>query len=465
MFSKLMALKIDEIGREKSLAFMVLFSFVVMMLGSSRSIYGVYMPDDFLLASQKMPMSFYLNQGRFIQAAITGFFNYIDINIVSSSPIFTPLFFISTSLASSLLVITLLEKRSSLIISCLLSGAIVSHPAFSMMSVYHLAVVCFALCMICIVGYMISFDDFIKTHNTRSALTASFFVLLVCGNYQSAFIVIIIYSVIRIYIVEHKLLTLNNIKAAYPIIVGLVAYAIFFKLTKNMLGENHWDSRAGLVEDPSLRIREIFAFLPSFFYKNWWVIPKQFGIVLSVASAFYITTYLYKSNKLTASLALIPFLLLTAIVMPLALLKVWDPTPRALFSISFLYPSVMILFYNESMIRLKAILLSIAVLFGLISSNGYLYQTEMAQKKDALLAIKSYNLVKNSRVKANRIAIVNNNAINVDSWALNGLIYFLTNENMNISSPTEDEIEQCDKFKNENRLIEGKESLLVCLSN
>ena len=74
MFSKLMALKIDEIGREKSLAFMVLFSFVVMMLGSSRSIYGVYMPDDFLLASQKMPMSFYLNQGRFIQAAITGFF-------------------------------------------------------------------------------------------------------------------------------------------------------------------------------------------------------------------------------------------------------------------------------------------------------------------------------------------------------------------------------------------------------
>ncbi|EKO1170451.1 hypothetical protein PX572_005002 [Escherichia coli] len=117
------------------------------------------------------------------------------------------------------------------------------------------------------------------------------------------------------------------------------------------------------------------------------------------------------------------------------------------------------------MIRLKAILLSIAVLFGLISSNGYLYQTEMAQKKDALLAIKSYNLVKNSRVKANRIAIVNNNAINVDSWALNGLIYFLTNENMNISSPTEDEIEQCDKFKNENRLIEGKESLLVCLSN
>lgn len=284
MFSKLMALKIDEIGREKSLAFMVLFSFVVMMLGSSRSIYGVYMPDDFLLASQKMPMSFYLNQGRFIQAAITGFFNYIDINIVSSSPIFTPLFFISTSLASSLLVITLLEKRSSLIISCLLSGAIVSHPAFSMMSVYHLAVVCFALCMICIVGYMISFDDFIKTHNTRSALTASFFVLLVCGNYQSAFIVIIIYSVIRIYIVEHKLLTLNNIKAAYPIIVGLVAYAIFFKLTKNMLGENHWDSRAGLVEDPSLRIREIFAFLPSFFYKNWWVIPKQFGIVLSVAS-------------------------------------------------------------------------------------------------------------------------------------------------------------------------------------
>ncbi len=37
MFSKLMALKIDEIGREKSLAFMVLFSFVVMMLGKVRT--------------------------------------------------------------------------------------------------------------------------------------------------------------------------------------------------------------------------------------------------------------------------------------------------------------------------------------------------------------------------------------------------------------------------------------------
>ncbi|UBN55322.1 glucosyltransferase domain-containing protein [Pantoea agglomerans] len=465
MFSKLMALKIDDVGREKSLAFMVFFSFVVMMLGSSRSIYGVYMPDDFLLASQKMPMSFYLNQGRFIQAVITGFFNYIDINIVSSSPIFTPLFFISTSLASSFLVFFLLEKRASLFISCLLSGVIVSHPTFSMMAVYHLAVVCFALCMICIVGYMILFDNFIKTHDTKPALTASFFVLLICGNYQSAFIVIIIYSVIRVYIVEHKLLTFSNFKAAYPIIVGLIAYAILYKLTKNMLGENHWDSRAGLVEDPLLRMREIFSFLPSFFYKNWWVIPKQFGMVLSVASALYIATYLFKSNRLTASLVLIPFLLLTAILMPLALLKVWDPTPRALFSISFLYSSVMILFYNESMVRLKAILLSIAIFLGLISSNSYLYQTEMAQKKDALLAIKSYNLVKSSRIKANRIVIVNDNAINVDSWALNGLIYFLTNENLNISSPTDDEIEQCGKFKNETRLVEGKESLLVCLSN
>ncbi len=117
------------------------------------------------------------------------------------------------------------------------------------------------------------------------------------------------------------------------------------------------------------------------------------------------------------------------------------------------------------MVRLKATLLSIAIFLGLISSNSYLYQTEMAQKKDALLAIKSYNLVKSSRIKANRIVIVNDNAINVDSWALNGLIYFLTNENLNISSPTDDEIEQCGKFKNETRLVEGKESLLVCLSN
>lgn len=464
MFSRLVTLKTNTIEREKAIAWMVFFSFIIMMLGCSRTIYNVYTPDDFLLASQKMPLSFYLNQGRFIQAVITGFFNYIDINIISSSPIFTPLFFLSTSLASSLMVYTLLPKNSSFIISCLLSGLIVSHPVFSMMSVYHLAVVCFSLCMFCVVGYIVSFDKFIKSNKKHHAFISCLFVVLVCGNYQPAFIVIVMYSITRLYVIEKKLFTFYNFKTLYPIALGLVIYATVFKITKNILGENNWDTRTGLIDNIPLRFHEIFSFIPSLFYKNWWVIPKQLGIILSLSLFLYLITYSSKSRKLNTQQILIPIILIAAIITPLSLLKVWDPTPRALFSISFFYSSIIIIFYNEAMIKIKAVLLSVAIFFGLLSSNSFLYQIEMVQKKDTLLAIKSFYLIKSSGVKAKRIAIANNNAISVDYWALNGLIYFLTNENMNISSPTNDEIRQCDEFKNETRLIEDNDSILVCLS-
>ncbi|WP_276725581.1 glucosyltransferase domain-containing protein [Pantoea septica] len=462
--NRLVSIKIDETGRNNALLIMLSFCFFIMLLGCSRTMFGVYMPDDYLLASQKMPMSFYLNQGRFIQAIITGLFNYFNYNIISSSPIFTPLFFLFTSLSSSLFVLSIIPRNSSLILSCLLSGTIVSHPVFSMMAVYHLAVVCFSLCMLCVVAYIITFNEYLKNKTNRSALLPCFFLVIICGNYQPAFLIIVIYSVIKVTISENKIITISNLKALLPVALGLIVYAIIFKLTKNILGVNHWDSRAGIVDDLPSRALEILNFLPSLFYKNWWVIPTQYNIILTFSICLFLITYTFKLKKLNFRMMAMPLLFILAIIFPISILKNWDPTPRALFSISFLYSSIMLIFYNEAFSKCKAALLSVCILLGLLTSNNYLYQTEMSQKEDSLIALKAYNMIKDSNSFGKEIILVNNNSISIDFWAINGLIFFLTNENLNLSPPSDYEVNQCKSESKESRVIDHGKSLIVCLN-
>ncbi|UBN55880.1 hypothetical protein LB453_10185 [Pantoea agglomerans] len=213
------------------------------------------------------------------------------------------------------------------------------------------------------------------------------------------------------------------------------------------------------------RALEILNFLPSLFYKNWWVIPTQYNITLTFSICLFLITYTFKLKNLNLRMMAIPLLFILAIIFPISILKNWDPTPRALFSISFLYSSIMIIFYNEALSKCKTALLSVCILLGLLTSNNYLYQTEMSQKEDSLMALKAYNMIKDSNSFGKDIILVNNNSINIDFWAINGLIFFLTNENLNLSPPSDYEVNQCKSESKKSRVIDHEKSLIVCLNH
>lgn len=125
--------KLTDVNGSKNVIILYIFTLIVVFLGTSKSIFSVYMPDDYLLASTQMPISFYLNQGRFIQAITTMWFNHSNINVISASSIFTPVFIMLVAGAASIFVYLLADRKVSLLFGCLLSAVIACHPAFSMM--------------------------------------------------------------------------------------------------------------------------------------------------------------------------------------------------------------------------------------------------------------------------------------------------------------------------------------------
>lgn len=455
--------KLNNMDEAKKFLWVSAITFIIISLGCYKSISSVYMPDDFLLASKEMPLSFYLSQGRFIQALITAWFNKTSINIVSSSAIFTPFFFLSSALASSTFVFIILSKDNSFILKCLLSCLIVSHPVYSMMAVYHLATVCFALCMISVCIFMLLYKDYLESHRKYAAIASTFFVVLICGNYQPAFVVIFIFSYLALYFKHQKIITKAIFKDLLPIIVGLFAYALIFKLTKNILGENNWDTRAGLVENIPQRLNDIIKFIPNLFYKNWWIIPRQFSVALSINIFIFLTIYFIKNKLINISQVFYTVIFLMAPLLPLSLLKVWEPLPRALFSISFFYTATLIVFYNEKFLKLKVTTLSIAILIGLISSNHFLFKSEMEQKSDKYKVLNAYSLIKNSDYTNKDIVVVNENSLSVAFWAINGLFYFHTNENLNIKPSNEDDTEQCLKGEKKLKVITTNSKIIACL--
>ncbi|WP_230479658.1 glucosyltransferase domain-containing protein [Erwinia amylovora] len=461
IFSK----KINDFSKMKALVLMTSVSFFLMFLGTSRTMFSVYMPDDYLLASQTMPLSFYLNQGRFVQALITFFFNDSGINIISSSPVFTPLFLLATSLTASAVIINLIPKGASLLVACLCSAVIVTHPVFSMMAVYHLATVCFSICMMCILGAIHYMNKFLEKKELQYALKTALLVVLICGNYQPAFIILAGYVVARTFIFQKKIFSLSALVSFSPLILGFILYAIFFKATKNILGVVDWDSRASLVSDIPHRLSEISNFIPSLFFKSYWVIPSQYSLMMSVCLVLFLVTYLIKQRDLPLSIYTIPFFNLFLTIAPVAILYQWDPTPRAIFSIAFFYGSCFALFYNDRFGKFKVILLSVISLLGLLSSNHYLYTTEMSQKKDKLVVYEAYSIIKNDSLEDKKIAFVNKNALDIADWAVNGAFFFLTNNNFQLTPASPQQRELCDKESRKTTSIihTDKREAVLCL--
>ena len=457
--------KLTDVNGSKNVIILYIFTLIVVFLGTSKSIFSVYMPDDYLLASTQMPISFYLNQGRFIQAITTMWFNHSNINVISASSIFTPVFIMLVAGAASIFVYLLADRKVSLLFGCLLSAVIACHPAFSMMAVYHMSTMLFSISAACFCAYMIYFDKYSVDSSLSLLAVTTLLVVVMCGTYQPFFVAIIIFTASYILIKGNFTLSIKNIMKVAPVVVGLILYMIIFKITKNLAGHNDWDNRAGLLTNIPERIHEVINFLPSLFFRDWWLITWQFSAMLSICMLAAFITFIFSQKRTGIVLRIILSGFVFAItILPIAILKDWDPSSRAMFSVSFSYAVVMIVFFNEKIIKTKCVVMGLAVLLGLISSNHYLYTVEMDQKGDEAMVQTVYGMLSTTNLEGKEVSIVNNQSIKVAQWALNGIFYFNTGKNFNIVGPSEVDVQKCASQDVKPSLVQYDNKVVICLN-
>lgn len=419
--------KFNNNSEIRTIFFSTASCFIIMYILLNKTISDIYMPDDYLLFSERMPMSFYLSQGRFIQALINGFYNISEINIITGSILFTPLFFLTTSLVASTFVTKLTQNNCSCLIVVLLSASVVTHPVYAMMAVYHLATVCFSVCMLCVYFFMVLSHERYKSK--RYKIANIILIIMICGNYQPAIIICLFFTIGYSLVRHNNIVNKETIYNYLVIIIGVVGYAIITAITKHYIN-NNWDTRLEPVDDIKLRIKEIFDFIPSFFYKDWWIIPKYLGLSYTIMLLSFLLPNLNKPKKILKNLLLL-ILLLILTISPISVIKTWDTTPRSLFSISFLYISFCIVLNSDSFLKIKIICISIAILIGSLCSGKYLFQVKMESMKDQAIIYNIYDKLSSMDIKGKEIYIFNNDAISVAPWAINGLYKFYTNDDVN----------------------------------
>lgn len=447
-----------------------IIGFIVLLLSCSRAIFSIYMPDDYLLSMTHMPVAFYMQQGRFVQGAFTWLFNSLNITIISSAPVFIPLFLFFSSLSAAMIVCSLSGNQTPVIISILCTLVIVSHPVFSMMAVYHLAAICFAFCFFCVAFYIHTFQNFEHRPSRLGSFFSIAFIILICGNYQPAFIVVTAYT---LFISLNKK---QNIKSFMinitPLIIGFICYLLLFKLTKNAFGLNQWDSRASLVTNVYQRYQDIINFIPQLFWDNWWVIPAIYARLLSLCVLIFFFAALYKTPFQALRTPLLLILGILGAIAPLAILEHWDTTPRALVAIPFIFGMTLAYINDNSSLRiLKITVLSITVLIGIISTNSYLYITEREYLQDKWIAENITKDILARQIEDQEITIVNTSKkVSIDDWAMEGLFEFTTNIPLNIKTPVEQDKMQCKDGKvwpsDESWLqteTNGKQKTIICI--
>lgn len=440
-----------------------LFSLFVAFLGSYKAISSVYMPDDFLLASSRMPISFYLNQGRFVQAIVTWWLNNTNVNIISTSSIFTPLFIILTALMSSLFVINIASKKMSILSSCLISGLICCHPVYSMMSVYHLSTIMFSISTAFFCLYMIVFELYIAKRELKLFLLLAGIVIFICGTYQPFFISVLIYSVLSAINNKEFKVNLKGFSYLTPSLSGVLIYAVIFKITKSIAGVNNWDDRGSLVDNIPHRIIEVFNFYPSLFYKSWWLISWQFNLFLSMAIIVSILFFVFKDRPyriplrafVLASLFILP-------ILPISILRDFDTSPRSMVSISISYAASILLFTSFDLGRVRKSIIFIAICLGLISSNSYLYTMERQQVSDKFIINSISSKLVDIDTKGKEILFSNNGRIELPFWAINGAFYFYTGNNYNITQAGVGEEKECSGSEGDISIIQSNNKIIIC---
>ncbi len=465
---KLFDIKNSDVPWQKSIIISTLISFIVLWIACSRAQFSSYMPDDYMQYTTVMPIEFFMHQGRFVMGVISWLLNNYGFGMLSPSPIFLPLFLLFTSLCSSIIIFNISDKESPFILSLLLSILVVSHPVFSMMAVYHFVVVCFAFSMLCVSAIVCMNRDYYSCIGLKQSIISTILVVLVCGNYQPSLFVVATYFLFLFLKESKSRRIVHSVKILYPLIAGFLLYILIFKLTKNSFGENNWDTRGGLAQNIPLRAQEVLSFLPSLFFKNWWLIPSWYSSLMSASILLFFITCFLKDKIFTITKVFFFLISITALITPIAVMENWDISPRAMFSISFVY-GILLCSLNSGKILLKTkiSIILLTVMSGLISSNSYLMMVENDNIKDKWIAQEVTKDVLAEGLSGDDIKIVNRpNKLTVADWAFRGLFLRSTGVDLKIKQPTKQDVRECEigiKFPEKGYILKKEMETLICL--
>jgi len=465
---KLFDIKNSDVAWQKSIIISTIMSFIVLWFACSRAQFSSYMPDDYMQYTTVMPIEFFMHQGRFVMGALSWLLNNYGFGMLSPSPIFLPLFLLFTALCSSIIIFNISDKKNPFILSLLLSILVVSHPVFSMMAVYHFVVVCFAFSMLCISVIVCMNRDYYSCIGLKQSILTTILVILVCGNYQPSLFVVSTYFLFLFLKESRSRGVVHSVKIFYPLIAGFLLYILIFKLTKDAFGENNWDARGGLVQNIPLRAQEVLSFLPSLFYKNWWLIPSWYSSLMSSSILLFVITCFLKDKIFTIIKILFFLISTTALITPIAAMESWDISPRAMFSISFVYGILLSsLNIDKTFLKTKTSIILLTVMSGLISSNSYLMMVDNDNIKDKWIAQEVTKDVLAEGLSGDDIKIVNSHKkLTVADWAFRGLFLRSTGVDLKIKQPTERDVQECEigkKFPEKGYIIKKEMERLICL--
>lgn len=460
---------LHKLGEKKVIFYSSIISFLLFVLCSGRAIFSAYTPDDYLVNVEKLPLAFFLQQGRFVQGTISAIFNHLNLSLTSSGFAFEILFFASVSISTSCFLYYLSNKNNPIITLILASALIVTHPIFSTLADYHQTVTNYTVAFLCLSGFFYFSQTFFKTHKYKYLTYASISIALTCGAYQPCLPVAAIWCLFYAFLNNTKYNISNIFNCLLPVICGFVLYILLYAITKNAAGSNNWDSRVGMVPLTEIhhRLQDVALFIPSVLWKEWWIIPASFTCLLSLIVIITITEGLVFSTKKYLLISSLLILSLIAIIIPISIVKTWDPTHRSLLGYSFFYGLVLIFIYRQNIIQKVIYGLSIvAIIYSIIISNAFLSQVNQSNIQDQWVSSNiAVDILKH--IDKQKIIIVNHNTIKTVNWSYKGLFYTYTGHIFNMQPATQQDINLCEnnpKWPKDGYLHITNEQLTLCLN-
>jgi len=448
----------------KKVIILILISFFIILLGNGKTLYTAYTPDDYMLSETQVPLAFYLQQGRFIQGLLVFYLNYLDYPVTYTGFLFSLLFFLS--FAISIIIGCYLVSPNRTYKYLLFPILLISSSTFiSTLSVYHMTVVNYTAGLLLLSLFFISFYKYFYLNDIKFYVLSVLSIALIPGSYQPILPIAIFWS-FSFFIRKKNIL--RYIRSFSSIVLGVLLYLLIFKLTKDLAGENNWDPRSGYLEINNLlnRFFDVVLFLKHLTIKEWWIIPKELNVLYLI---LFIMPLFFLSNKDKILYFLYYIFSLLIIILPVALLKDWEPTHRALFSVSFLGGFLILNanIYHYIYKRLLLFFVIIITLLSLVSSNVFLSSLERENSRNEFISsMVAIDLNRVSDISNKNIVIYNKyNTLSMPDWAVKGLFFFSSGYRFNIIGYNDNHSFTCEvqnKFPNHNYIMVKDDDVFIC---
>ncbi|EHD14208.1 hypothetical protein CIN_01400 [Commensalibacter intestini A911] len=450
MHKEFFQLTLNQFKERTNIIISFITCFIISILCYGRTFFSAYTPDDYLYNVQKIPLAFFLQQGRFIQGAISFIFNQLNISLTSSGFAFEVLFFASFSICTTYFVYYLTNKNNFLISFILSTAIIISNPIFSTMAAYHGTVIDYTFSFLFLTFFFYYSKQFLEFSSIKDLIIASVSLTLVCGSYQSCVPIAIIWSIFYT-LIHYKNYSKYNLCRLYlPIIIGITLYAILYASTKNAAGLNNWDPRVGLITLQGFldRIHTVItSFALDALTKNQ-IILKKIGLLIAINITIFAISYRKQSLIRSLLFLLAVFASIIITLLPISIIKIWAPTARSIIGMAFCYGIAFLYVCNNTVIKIINYTFATSIIiFSIIISNAFLYKLHLKNEQDRWLSsnITIALLQINDEDKKEVTIVDNHQRLKSADWAFRGIFYTYTGNLFNFVPANQNDHNQCIK--------------------